>query len=453
MQQRTVSDHSSEQAHEVKRLYRRFGPLILTRCRRALEDEALTERAAVEVFGRVWRRLDEHAGVMWIAAVSGQVCKELLDAKKALSVLALVIAVSTTGCMGTVSDLGEPPLVPYAAVVIPDAAVVIPDADAGEDAGSAEDAGMVTLDAGTVEPIDAGFDAGLTMPDAGSVLVDAGYYPGLPASCQGLLNRTHGTCDDAYANPNYGSVQWDFRGDVAQAITDVGQPAGFFNGDEVLPARRDDYARLVAAQLDAVGLCAVWASGELYVRDRTRDLNETFSLFTAAGRPRAGGHWQCAPSDEIPGTQPAFTCGLAPSAGTSCGGSGQNLFGDVVSLVEEVIQEEQPKGAASRIIDFNFKSLHVRGWRLKDDGYPFVAAVARKANARGYCVQSSGWKWINLKLGSNVLSEKYSLVTHVSLPNPTTQPALYAACMGDGILPSCEFIIEKGEDTCRPADF
>lgn len=284
------------------------------------------------------------------------------------------------------------------------------------------------------------------------VLVDGGVYPGLPASCQGLLNRTHGTCADAYANPNYGSIAWDFKADVDQAIAAVGQPAGFFDGDTVFAARRDDFARLVMAQLDAQGLCSVWADGEPYVRDGQRDLNETFSLFTNSGRPRAGGHWQCAPSDRIPGTSPAFTCSLPPGTGTSCNGSGQNYFAGVVMLVEEVILEEQAK-PASAIIDFRFTSAHVRGWRLKDDGYPFVEAVARKANARGYCVASSGWKWTNLKQGSNAFSEKYSLVTHVSLPDSATHPALYAACVSDGLLPSCEFIIEKGEDTCRPADF
>ncbi len=51
------------------------------------------------------------------------------------------------------------------------------------------------------------------------------------------------------------------------------------------------------------------------------------------------------------------------------------------------------------------------------------------------------------------MSEKYSLVTHVSLPDPITKPALYAACLSDGILPSCEFIIEKSEETCHPASF
>lgn len=318
----------------------------------------------------------------------------------------------------------------------PDAAAPTPDASV-HDAGAARDAGG---------PPDAGAS------DAGNVLVDGGVYPGLAASCQGLLNRTHGTCADGYANPNYGSIAWTFRGDVDQAIADVGQPAGFFNGDTVPPDKRAQYAALVAAQLDTQGLCAVWNGQELYVRDRVLDANETFSLFTASGRPRAGGHYQCAPSDELPGTRPGFTCALPAGTGTSCGNSGQNYFSVVVDLVEEVIREEQAKDGGSTIIDFRFKSQHVRGWRLKDDGYPFVDAVARKANARGYCIASSGWKWFDMKL-TNTLSEKYSVVTHVSLPDPATQPSLYAACLSDGIMPSCEFIIEKGEDTCRPADF
>ena len=317
------------------------------------------------------------------------------------------------------------------------------------DAGAAQ---VAPVDAGQLEPdAGAGFDAG-TSGDAGAVQVDAGFVPGLPASCQGLINHTHGTCEDGYANPSYGSIVWDFRGDVDQAIADVGQPTGFFDGDVVWPARRAEYVALVAAQLDAAGLCAVWNGQELYVRDRSRDLNETFSLFTNSGRPRAGGHYQCARSDEIPGTRPAFSCALAPSTNPSCGNPGGNYFNDVVSLVEEVLQEEQPKGANSAIIDFDFKSLHVRGWRLRDDGYPFVEAVARKANARGYCVQSNGWKSIDLKQ-LNAMSEEYSLVTHVALPDPVTKPALSAACLSDGVLPSCEFIIEKGEQTCRPASF
>lgn len=351
-------------------------------------------------------------------------------------------------CEGQLLD-GQPSLLPPAPVA--DSGTAIPVDDGGAppvDAGAdGPDAAVEAPDAGhETPPADAG------EPDAGRVVVDGGVYPGLPASCQGLLNRTHGTCADAYANPNYGSIPWDFKADVDQAIVAVGQPAGFFDGDTVFPAKRDEYARLVAAQLDAQQRCAVWAGGELYVRDRARDLNETFSLFTQSGRPRAGGHWQCAPSEPIPGTAPAFTCSLPAGTGTSCGASGRNFYGDVVTMVEEVILEEQQK-PSSALIDFRFKSQHVRGWRLKDDGYPFVEAVARKANARGYCVASSGWKWVNLKLGSNAMSEKYSVVTHVALPDPTQEPALYAACLGDGILPSCEFIIEKGEDTCRPADF
>ncbi len=295
-----------------------------------------------------------------------------------MSRLALLVLVS--GCVGTVSEFPAPNAPTTSTPPQEDAGVVQVDP---------VDAGATEFDAGT-EP-DAGFDAGPefdagTIADAGSVQVDAGFIPGLPASCQGLINHTHGSCEDGYANPSYGSIVWDFRGDVDQAIADVGQPAGFFDGDVVWPARRADYVALVAAQLDAAGLCAVWNGQELYVRDRSRDLNETFSLFTNSGRPRAGGHYQCARSDEIPGTRPAFTCAVQPSTNPSCGNPGGNYFNDVVSLVEEVIQEEQSKGTSSAIIDFAFKSLHVRGWRLKDDGYPFVEAVARKANARGYCV-------------------------------------------------------------------
>ncbi len=352
-------------------------------------------------------------------------------------------AVIAAGCVGLVGELPPDDAAPSGG------RPRFPE-DAGGGPGPPDDAGGAGEDAGGAATVDGGVDVGV---DAGA---DAGpgpwVYPGLPASCQGLRNRTHGTCDDAYANPNYGSVAWAFKADVEAALVVVGQPAGFFDGDTVRPEKRFDYAELVSAAMDAQGLCAVWDGAELYVRDRVRDMNETFSLFTQAGRPRAGGHWQCAPSDNLPRTRPAFTCSLPAGTGTTCGAPGSNFFSDLEVMVDQVIAEEQLKGAASEVVDFAHRSLYSRGWRLKDDGYPFVEAVARKANGRGYCVQSSGWKWIGVKQ-TNALSEKYSLVTHVSLPDPAQKPALYQACLSDGLLPSCEFIIVKPEDTCRPADF
>ena len=277
-------------------------------------------------------------------------------------------------------------------------------------------------------------------------------YPGLPASCQGLLNRTHGTCEDGYANPNYGSIAWVLKARVDQALARVSAPPEWFDGDAVVRERRADFAGLVGQQLDADSVCGVWDGTELYVRDRVRDYSETYSLFTQAGRPRVGGHWQCEPSDAIPRTRPGFSCALPPSNGTSCNGAGNNHFAVVLDIVEEIIREEQALDGGSQLIDFRFKSGHVRGWRLIDDGYPFIERVARKAVARGFCATTNGWKWVDLK-ASNTLSETYSMVTHVSLPDPAQKPDLYAACLSDGIAPSCEFIIEKGEATCRPADF
>ena len=59
-------------------LYRKFGPIIFSRCRRALGDETLAEQATQEVFVRVLLHLDDGVGA--VEALSGtceRVCREL----------------------------------------------------------------------------------------------------------------------------------------------------------------------------------------------------------------------------------------------------------------------------------------------------------------------------------------------------------------------------------------
>ncbi|HEY0881165.1 MAG TPA: hypothetical protein VGD87_06535, partial [Archangium sp.] len=50
-------------------LYRKFGPIIFSRCRRALGDETLAEKATQEVFVRVLLNLDDSVGA--VEALSG----------------------------------------------------------------------------------------------------------------------------------------------------------------------------------------------------------------------------------------------------------------------------------------------------------------------------------------------------------------------------------------------
>ena len=64
---------------EVARLYRRYGPIIYSRCRRILRDEAAAADLTQEVFLRVLRRLDalpadETAALKWIYRISMNLC-------------------------------------------------------------------------------------------------------------------------------------------------------------------------------------------------------------------------------------------------------------------------------------------------------------------------------------------------------------------------------------------
>lgn len=81
-----ASTRSHSKAHEASRvpaLYRKFGPLIYSRCRRSLNDEALAMRATQEVFARVLKTLDEQlerGAVEVLSSACENVCRELRPA-------------------------------------------------------------------------------------------------------------------------------------------------------------------------------------------------------------------------------------------------------------------------------------------------------------------------------------------------------------------------------------
>lgn len=70
-----ASDHVAAQ-------YRRFGPLILARCRRLLRDQALAEDVCQDVFVRVFQHLDrsrtDEEALMWMYRVSTNLCLDAL---------------------------------------------------------------------------------------------------------------------------------------------------------------------------------------------------------------------------------------------------------------------------------------------------------------------------------------------------------------------------------------
>jgi RNA polymerase sigma-70 factor, ECF subfamily len=69
----------------LETLYRRFGPVVYSRCRRILRDDALAEDAAHEVFMRVHRHLaempDDRASLAWIYRISTNYCLNLLRSR------------------------------------------------------------------------------------------------------------------------------------------------------------------------------------------------------------------------------------------------------------------------------------------------------------------------------------------------------------------------------------
>lgn len=70
----------SNEGKELPALYRKFGPLIYSRCRRSLRDEDLALKATQEVFVRVLRSLHEQRDQGAVEALSTaceSVCREL----------------------------------------------------------------------------------------------------------------------------------------------------------------------------------------------------------------------------------------------------------------------------------------------------------------------------------------------------------------------------------------
>ncbi|MBX7100274.1 MAG: sigma-70 family RNA polymerase sigma factor [Myxococcaceae bacterium] len=63
---------------KVSDLYRKYGPVIYSRCRRLLKDDALAEDATQEVFVRVMRHIeaapDDAAALAWIYRISTNYC-------------------------------------------------------------------------------------------------------------------------------------------------------------------------------------------------------------------------------------------------------------------------------------------------------------------------------------------------------------------------------------------
>jgi RNA polymerase sigma-70 factor, ECF subfamily len=76
-----VTDRVESQVR-LEALYRRFGPVVYSRCRRVLRDATLAEDAAQEVFMRVQKHLDDmpddRAALAWIYRVSTNYCLNLL---------------------------------------------------------------------------------------------------------------------------------------------------------------------------------------------------------------------------------------------------------------------------------------------------------------------------------------------------------------------------------------
>ena len=77
--QRSTAATSPEESGRVALLYGAFGPLIYSRCRKALGDEARAVAATVEVFLRVQDTIDlsaPRAAVELVAQACERVCRE-----------------------------------------------------------------------------------------------------------------------------------------------------------------------------------------------------------------------------------------------------------------------------------------------------------------------------------------------------------------------------------------
>lgn len=74
----TVAEPGVRTSERVSTLYRKFGSVIYSRCRRLLKDDALAEDATQEVFVRVHRHIesapDDAAALAWIYRISTNYC-------------------------------------------------------------------------------------------------------------------------------------------------------------------------------------------------------------------------------------------------------------------------------------------------------------------------------------------------------------------------------------------
>lgn len=76
----TVAHPHTHEGNRLPALYRKFGPLIYSRCRRALHDDELALKATQEVFVQVLRALDdqlERGAVEALSSACEKVCLEL----------------------------------------------------------------------------------------------------------------------------------------------------------------------------------------------------------------------------------------------------------------------------------------------------------------------------------------------------------------------------------------
>ena len=70
------------QSEKVAQLYRKYGGVIYSRCRRLLKDDSLAEDATQEVFVRVHRHIesapDDAAALAWIYRISTNFCLNMI---------------------------------------------------------------------------------------------------------------------------------------------------------------------------------------------------------------------------------------------------------------------------------------------------------------------------------------------------------------------------------------
>jgi hypothetical protein len=129
---------------------------------------------------------------------------------------------------------------------------------------------------------------------------------------------------------------------------------------------------------------------------------------------------------------------------------------DLRAIVRQIIVEEKAKGASSAIIDFNYDSHYVEsgetvGYLLKDDGYPFVDAVAKKALARGYCISTDRWKGVSMKKGD--LFTTHSVTHAAAAPDPRVDPTILTKPAKMGLLNACKAYQVRKVDESNPDDW